>query len=177
MRGYPTDLNERKEHEIKVRKFLFEHNIDYEYIDHKPLESMNDYEDYQKVLNCMIPKNLFLCNRQQTKFYLLCMLGNKKFLTKELSSQINSARLSFGSEDKLNEYLGCYKGSTSIFGLLFDENKNVECLLDSDILKDEYLAFHPCENTSTLKLKTKDVIDRFFKEINRTYKVVNLKGE
>lgn len=177
MKGYPTNLNQRKEHEIIVRKYLLEQDIDYEWIDHKALESMDEYEEYQKYLNCMIPKNLFLANRQQTKFYLLCMPGDKKFLTKEISSQINSARLSFGNEEKLHEYLGCYKGSTSIFGLLFDKNNEVTLLIDSDLLKEECLGFHPCENTSTLKLKTEDVFNKFLKEINRDYQIVNLKGE
>lgn len=175
--GLPLDLKQRKEHEILVRKYLFDNNIDCEWIDHVGLESMDEYEKYQKELGCIIPKNLFLTNRQQTKFYLLIIEGNKKFLTKEISSQINSSRLSFASEEKLNEYLGCYKGSTSIFGLLFDIDKKVDLLIDSDILKHEYLGFHPLENTSTLKLKTDDLINKFLKSLNRIYNVVVLKGE
>ena len=174
--GYPTNLNERKEHEIIVRKYLSENNINYEWIDHIALETMEDYEIYQKDINCMIPKNLFLCNRQKTKFYLLCMPGDKKFLTKEISSQINSARLSFGDEDKLSELLGCYRGSTSIFGLLFDKNNDINLLIDKDILKEEYLGFHPCENTSTIKIETDDLINKFLTSLNKIYSIVKLTG-
>lgn len=176
-KGLPIDLENRNENEIIVRKYLAGNNIDCACIDHNHLTSMDEYEKYQAELGCIIPKNLFLANRQQTKFYLLILKGDKKFLTKEISSQINSSRLSFGSEEKLNEYLRCYKGSTSILGLLFDKEKKVELLIDKDILQEEYLGFHPLENTSTLKLKTEDILNKFLKSINRTYKIVELKGE
>lgn len=160
--------------EKQVLDFLKENNIQYSQYSHSPMVSMDQYEDLQKKIGCRIPKNLFLSNRQKTRFYLLSMPGDKKFLTKELSSQINSARLSFASEESLKEYLCCYKGSTSVFGLLFDKEKKVNLLLDEDILKEEYLGFHPCQNTSTIKIRTKDVIDNFLKDINRDYQVVKL---
>ena len=107
--------------EEEIIDFLKSNQIEYTQIKHTALFTMDEYENIQKKLNCLIPKNLFLCNRQKTKFYLLLMPGNKKFLTKELSSQINSARLSFAEEEKLKETLNCYKGSTSPLGLLFDK--------------------------------------------------------
>ncbi|MCR5747571.1 MAG: prolyl-tRNA synthetase associated domain-containing protein, partial [Lachnospiraceae bacterium] len=85
-------------------------------------------------------KNLFLCNRQKTAYYLLMMPGDKKFKTKELSSQINSARLSFaGSEDML-KYLDIEPGAVSIMGLINDTDHKVQLLIDEDVLKGEYIG-------------------------------------
>lgn len=170
-------MNMSEDIEKQVLDFLKEKDMEYRQYFHSPMVSMEEYEDLQKKIGCMIPKNLFLSNRQKTKFYLLSMPGDKKFLTKELSLQINSARLSFASEESLKEYLCCYKGSTSIFGLLFDKEKKVNLLLDEDILKEEYLGFHPCQNTSTIKIRTEDMTEKFLKEIDRPYQVVKLVGE
>ena len=162
--------------EEAVLEFLNKNNIPYTIVHHEALFTMDGYEKIEKELGCMIPKNLFLTNRQQTKFYLLMMPGDKKFLTKEISSQISSARLSFGSEEKLNEMLSCYKGSTSLFGLLFDKNKEVHPLIDEDILKQEYLGFHPCQNTATIKIHSKDML-KILSLLDRKYTTITLKGK
>ncbi len=162
--------------EEEIIDFLKSNQIEYTQIKHTALFTMDEYENIQKKLNCLIPKNLFLCNRQKTKFYLLLMPGNKKFLTKELSSQINSARLSFAEEEKLKETLNCYKGSTSPLGLLFDKKEEVTLLIDKDLWNEEFFGFHPCDNTSTLKIKKEDFI-LYLNIIRKPYTFVTLKGE
>ena len=102
-------------------------------------DNMEACIEIDALLGVMMCKNLFLCNRQKTKFYLLMMPGDKKFKTKELSSQINSARLSFAEEDSMLQYLDIEPGAVSIMGLMNDREHNVTLLIDEDILKDEYI--------------------------------------
>lgn len=110
-------------------------------------------------------------------FYLLMMPGDKKFKTKELSSQINSARLSFASPEDMLKYLDIEPGAVSIMGLMNDKDHAVQLLIDEDVLKDEYIGCHPCVNTSSLKLKTEDVINKFLPAAGHDYKTVHLAGE
>lgn len=161
----------------KVLSILNDLDIKYEKKEHDAFVSMEEYETIEKEMSTRIPKNLFLCNRQETMFYLLIMPGDKVFKTKEISAQINSARLSFGNEERLFEYLKCHKGSTSVFGLLFDEDKKVSLLIDEDILKEEYLGFHPCDNSMTIKIRREDLIDRMIPYTGHSYQVVHLVGE
>ena len=110
-------------------------------------------------LNATVCKNLFLCNRQKTNFYLLMMPGDKPFKTKELSHQLGIARLSFASPEDMEQYLDCTPGSSSIMGLANDTENKVQLLMDEDVKKGEYLGCHPCINTSSLKLRTADVLE------------------
>jgi Ala-tRNA(Pro) deacylase len=151
--------------------------IENEVIHHPAMESMGEYHVTEEKYGIVIPKNLFLCNRQQTNFYLLMMPGDKVFKTKELSSQINSARLSFGSLEKLEELLCCYHGSTSVFGLMFDKEKKVQLLIDEDILESERVGCHPCENTATVMLKLKDIIEKFLPDVGHDFIKVKLLGD
>ena len=112
------------------------------------------------LLGCKICKNLFLTNRQQTDFYLLVMPGEKPFKTKLLSKQIGSARLSFASAEHMEKYLDITPGSVSILGLMNDKGGAVRLLVDRDLLKEEYFGCHPCINTSSLRLKTADVLEK-----------------
>ncbi len=175
--GIPRNLDSRSENERDVYRFLESKGISFLRVDHEAIFTMDGYEEVEKKLDCLVPKNLFLCNRQETQYYLLAMPGDKVFKTKELSHQINSARLSFGKEEKLKEFLHCYPGSTSVFGLLFDHEERVKLLIDEDLLKQEYLAFHPCVNTSTVKIKTKDIVDIILPSLNRSFTKVSLKGD
>jgi Ala-tRNA(Pro) deacylase len=163
--------------EKRVLDFLSSLGIGNEILHHEAMESMGQYQDIEKEHHIVIPKNLFLTNRQQTKFYLLLMPGDKPFKTKELSSQINSARLSFGSLEKLSELLHCYHGSTSVFGLMFDVNNEIQLLIDEDLLDSEKLGFHPCVNTATVMVKKEDVLNCFLPAVHHEYIRVKLTGE
>ena len=134
---------------------------------------MEDCNEIDRILDVLICKNLFLCNRQKTKFYMLMMPGDKPFKTKELSAQIHSARLSFAPE----EYLDITPGSVSIMGLMNDTDNQVQLLVDEDVLQGEFLGCHPCINTSSLKLRTKDVFEKFLPAVHHEYMVVRLGQE
>ena len=122
-------------------------------------------------------ENLFLCNRQQTMFYLLLMPGDKPFKTKEITKQIGSARLSFGPEEYMWEYMHCEKGSASVLGLMNDTEGHVRLLVDQDLKENPYIGCHPCRNTSTLKLHTKDVFETIAHAVNHEITWVKLTGQ
>ncbi len=164
--GRPTDTAERLEKEIKVYDLLDSLEISYQRTDHAPAETMEACEEVDKVLKTPMCKNLFLCNTQKTKFYLLLMPGDKKFKTKDLSSQINSARLSFAGPEYMEKYLNITPGSVSVMGLMNDTKNEVQLLIDEDVIKEEYIGCHPCINTSSMRLKTADVLEKLLPSIN-----------
>ena len=176
-KGRPDNINERLEKEKKVYDLLDSLGIEYERADHDPADTIEDCEEVEKVIGVDICKNLFLCNRQMTKFYLLMMPGKKPFKTKELSQQIGSARLSFAGADKMSEYLDITPGSVSIMGLANDKNCEVQLLLDREIYESEFVRCHPCINTSTLKIKTKDILEKFLPAVKHEPIVVDLLAE
>ena len=146
--------------EERCYDFLDSLGIEYQRVDHAFADTIEACEDVEKVLGCRICKNLLLTNRQMTDVYLLLMPGSKPFKTKILSKQIGSARLSFATAEQMAEYLDITPGSVSVLGLINDRGCNVRLLIDRDLLKEEYFGCHPCINSSTLKLKTADVIEK-----------------
>lgn len=175
--GRPEDVSGRLAREIRTYDFLDKLGISYQRTDHERADTMEACNAIDAVLNVVICKNLFLCNRQKTAFYLLMMPGGKKFKTKELSAQINSARLSFAEAEDMLKYLDIEPGAVSIMGLMNDREHSVRLLIDEDILKDEYIGCHPCVCTSSLKIRTADVIEKYLPATEHTYSVVHLVGE
>lgn len=175
--GRPETNAGREEKEIRVYDLLDSLGIRYQRTDHAPATTMAVCEDIDKVLGCLICKNLFLCNRQQTSFYLLMMPGDKVFKTKELSHQIGSARLSFAPEEKMAEYLDILPGAVSVMGLMNDTEHHVRLLVDEDVLSGEYVGCHPCVNTSSLKIRTDDVFHTFLSAVHHDYQTVRLTRE
>lgn len=155
--GRPTD--ERLSKEIRVYDFLDGLNISYQRIDHPAAMTMEDCAAIDKVLDAVTCKNLLLCNRQKTAFYLLLIPGGKVFKTKDLSAQIGSSRLSFAGAEDMEALLDITPGSLSVLGLINDKENRVQLLIDNDVLQGEYIGFHPCINTTTLRLRIRDLTD------------------
>lgn len=176
-KGRPENLAGREEREIRIYDLLDQLGIEYIRTDHEHANTMEACNEIDKVLDVLICKNLFLCNRQKTNFYLLMMPGDKPFKTKELSSQIGSARLSFASAEDMEKYLDIHPGAVSVMGLMNDHENAVQLLVDEDVLKDEYLGCHPCVCTSSLKLKTEDVFGKFLEAVHHKAIPVKLIGE
>ena len=174
VKGRPLNVKERLKKEVRVYDLLDELNIEYWRIDHEVAQTMEDCEEVDRILDAVICKNLFLCNRQKTKFYLLMMSGDKAFKTKELSAQIQSARLSFAPEEYMEKFLDITPGSVSVMGLMNDTENQVQLLVDADVLEGEYLGCHPCINTSSLKLRTRDVFTTYLNAVHHDYIVVHL---
>ena len=162
--GRPQD--KRIDKEERVYDLLDQLNIDYQRIDHEEANTMEVCLEIEKTLKSTICKNLFLVNSNKTQYYLLMLKENKKFKTKVISKQINSSRLSFGSDEKMLEYLDITPGSVSLLGLMNDHDFKVQLLMDKDLLQDEYLGCHPCINTSSLRIKMKDVFEKIIPSLH-----------
>jgi Ala-tRNA(Pro) deacylase len=175
--GRPGDVSGRLEREVRTYDLLDSLGIEYKRVDHEAATTMEACEAIDAALDVVMCKNLFLCNRQKTNFYLLLMPGDKKFKTKELSAQINSARLSFAEAEDMLKYLDIEPGSVSVMGLMNDKGHGVSLLIDEDVLEGEFLGCHPCVCTSSLKLKTSDVIGKFLPATGHDFRKVHLVGE
>ena len=171
----PTSIG-RLPKEMAVYELLEKLEIPYLRLDHEVTASIEDCHNVDQLLGIHICKNLFLCNTQKTDFYLLMMPGEKKFKTKELSSQIGSARLSFAGPEFMEEFLDITPGSVSVLGLMNDHENHVRLLIDSDLLKEEYFGCHPCINTSSLKLRMDELLNRILPAIGHEPEIVELKG-
>ena len=162
--GRPQD--KRIDKEERVYDLLDQLNIDYQRIDHEEANTVEVCLEIEKTLKSTICKNLFLVNSNKSQYYLLMLKENKKFKTKVISKQINSSRLSFGSDEKMLEYLDITPGSVSLLGLMNDHDFKVQLLMDKDLLQDEYLGCHPCINTSSLRIKMKDVFEKIIPSLH-----------
>ena len=170
----PKNVSGRAEKEVRVYDFLDQLNIPYEYVDHEPAQTMEDCAAVDQVLQTQMCKNLFLCNRQKTDFYLLLIRGEKKFKTKDISKQIGSARLSFASAEDMERLLDISPGAVSVLGLMNDVQGQVRLLVDEDLLSEEFFGCHPCVNTSSLKVRTKDILETFLKAVDHEMTVVKI---
>lgn len=173
-KGRPLTNGGRLEKEIRTYDLLDSVGVKYERIDHEAAFTMEVCAEIDKVLGATICKNLFLCNRQKTDFYLLMIPGNKVFKTKELSHQIGSARLSFAGAEDMEKYLDITPGAVSVLGLMNDKENAVRLLVDEDVLQGEYVGCHPCVNTSSLRIRTADMFGPVLRAIHHDMTVVKL---
>ena len=175
--GRPANDDGRSEVEINTYNFLDSLGISYETLCHDAAFTMEECLEGEKNLGAPICKNLFLCNRQQTQFYLLMLPGEKHFKTKFLSSELGCARLSFASGEQMTELLGISPGSVSPMGLMNDKGQKVLLVVDNELMNSKYIGCHPCVNTATLKIKMSDLLDKIVPATNHTYKIVTLRTE
>ena len=176
MTGRPENASERLPKEQRCYELLDSLGVEYARVDHEHADTIEACHEIESTLGALICKNLFLTNRQQTEFYLLLMPGDKPFKTKLLSKQIGTARLSFASPEHMERYLDITPGSVSVLGLMNDGGK-VHLVIDRDLLKDEFIGCHPCINTSTLRLRTEDVIGKLLPAVGHEYSLVELPWE
>ena len=160
--------------EIRVYDLLDGLGIYYQRIDHEAAMTMEACAAIDEALDAVICKNLLLCNRQCTDFYLLMIPGDKVFKTSVLSKKIGSSRLSFASPEYMERYLDITPGSLSVLGLMNDRENKVQLLIDADVLKGEYFGCHPCINTSSLRLRIRDLMDKILPAVGHEPKIVEL---
>lgn len=175
--GRPANEAGRLEKEIRSYNFLDQLGISYGRVDHEPAMTMEACIEVDSVLGATMCKNLLLCNRQCTSFYLLMLPGDKPFKTKELSAQIGSSRLSFAAGEYMEQFLDITPGSLSVLGLMNDRDNCVQLLIDRDLLNADHVCFHPCINTSSLRITTTDFTDKLIPALAHPPVYVNLIGE
>ena len=172
--GRPENVTGRLEKEIRVYDFLDKLSVPYRRVDHEPAMTMEACQAVDAVLGTKMCKNLFLCNRQQTDFYILLMPDDKVFKTKDLSAQLGVSRLSFASGEFMEEFLDITPGSLSVLGLMNDKNSRVRLVIDAPVLETEFVGVHPCINTSSLLLKTTDLTEKIIPAMGHEPTIVNL---
>lgn len=177
LNGRPETTDGRLDKEIRVYDFLDRLKVSYMRMDHEAAMTMEACYEIDKVLEADTSKNLLLCNRQQTEFYLLLMPGDKVFKTKDLSAQLGVSRLSFASGEFMEEFLDITPGSLSVMGLMNDHNKRVKLVIDAPVLENTYVGFHPCINTSTLRVKASDLMEVIIPALGHEPTIVNLPQE
>ena len=176
--GRPASCDGRLAKEVRVYDLLDSLNIDYQQVDHDAAMTMEACAAIDQVLGTAMCKNLLLCNRQCSQFYLLLIPGDKPFKTSVLSKQIGSSRLSFASGEYMEQFLDITPGSLSVMGLMNDKENQVTLLVDEEVLADEYIGVHPCINTSSLRLKTADLVEKLLPAMGHPMTVVALpRGE
>ncbi len=172
-RGKPKDLDKRQEKERRCYEFLEKLGIDYEVVDHEEASDMDKCLEIETVLGVKICKNIMLCNRQETRFFIFMMPGDKKYVTKDVSKKIGMSRLSFAKEEHLKDYLNVTPGSVSVLGLLNDIDNRVELVIDRDVIGQNHIRCHPCVNTSTLKIKTDDFLTKIIPALNKEALIID----
>ena len=176
MNGRPENCEGRLEKEIRCYDLLDSLGIEYQRIDHEPANTMEACAAVDEALKATICKNLLLCNRQCTDFYLLLIPGSKTFKTSILSKKIGSSRLSFASPEYMEQFLDITPGSVSILGLMNDHGNRVQLLIDEEVLQGEHIGCHPCINTSSLRIKTADMVSKIIPALGHEPRLVTLKN-
>ncbi len=172
--GRPEDAAGRLEKELRVYDLLDSLGVSYQRVDHGPADTMEVCAAIDQSLQATICKNLLLCNRQQTDFYLLMMPGEKNFRTSVLSKEIGTSRLSFASAEYMEEFLDITPGSVIVLGLMNDKENRVQLLIDEDVLKEAYFGCHPCINTSSLRIATQDLLEKILPAVGHSPRMVTL---
>ena len=171
---YNTRKENCSERETACYDALEALGIEYSRVSHEHIGTIEGLFEVNQALDVEICKNLFLCNAQKTDFYLLLMPGEKPFKTKFLSPQLGCSRLSFASPEYMEELINCTPGSASVLGLIFDKGLKVRLVIDKDLLDKEYFGCHPCDNSSSLKIKTEDIMNKFIPSTHHTPSFVEL---
>ena len=160
LHGRPENMEGRLPKEVRVYDFLDNLGIAYSRVDHEAAMTMEACIAIDAAMATTMCKNLMLCNRQCTDFYILLTPGDKKFKTSLLSKQIGTSRLSFADGAYMEQFLDITPGSLSVLGLMNDHENRVKLLIDKDVLTGDYIGVHPCVNTASLKIKTADLVEK-----------------
>lgn len=174
IKGRPDNCEGRLAREVRVYDFLDSLGIEYFRTDHEEANTMEVCNEIDKVLGTLICKNLFLCNRQKTDFYLLMMPGDKPFKTKDITKQLGCSRLSFADSEAMLEYLDIKPGAVSIMGLMNDKDNKVRFVMDRAVVEEDTIGCHPCVSTSSLKIKTDDILNVYLPAVHHEPTFVEL---
>lgn len=175
--GRPTSAANRLPKEMACYDLLDRLEIPYARADHSHADTIAQCEAVEQVLGEKICKNLFLCNRQKTKFYLLMLDGEKVFKTKDLSKQLGVARLSFAGAEDMERYLNLTPGSVTVLGLMHDTENQVQLVIDKSVAEAKNVSCHPCINTSTIWFTMDDLLHKVLPELHHEPIFVDLPVE
>ena len=153
------------EFENETQRLIYEAleklEIPFDRVENDFIVSMEDCGEVNAKLGSDIVKNLFLCNRQQTDFYLYVTRGNKRFKTKIFSKALGVSRLSFAPEEALTEYLGVRVGAANAFSMVYDKDRKVTLVIDEELMENEFHACNDATNNAHIKITTTDLIGKY----------------
>jgi Ala-tRNA(Pro) deacylase len=154
---YKTELQE------KTYRALQDLHIPFERVDTDEAITMEDCVHIDEKLNMKMVKTLFLCNRQQTTFYLFITAGDKPFRSKDFSNALGVARVSFAPVDLMEKMLGTKIGAATVFSALLDKDNEVQLVFDKDVLTEEWYGCSDGTTTGYMKIKTSQIYHDFLK--------------
>lgn len=163
-----------EEIEQQIYKKLEELGVSYDVYHHEPIGTIAAAEDLDQETDIEMCKNLFLSTKHKSEYYLLFMMGHKKFRTGPVSREVGVPRMTFGDDEAMWDFLSIRPGSVSPLGLLYDTEKRVQLLIDSDVMKMERVTLHPCVNTSTVVVSLMDLLEKVLPACEHTYRVVTV---
>lgn len=141
----------------KVCDLFNQMKIDYELVQHQAVYTIDDMLELDLPNMDSVAKNLFVRDDKKRNYYILIVRQEKKVKLKALQEKIGSRTLSFASEDDLNTILGLSKGAVTPLGILNDEERKVQVILDK-AFKNNLIGVHPNENIATVWLNTSDLV-------------------
>lgn len=165
---------ERVAIEKKVYQILAKLQMEYKRVDNDIVETMEECKEIDEALETEIRKSIFLCNNKKTSFFLVVMPAEKSLDTAALAKKIGVPHLSFASGELMEKYLGTKPGSASIMGLITDEDDYVQLILDKKVAEEEWFGCNPGINTSHLKIRTDELLNKFLPYIRHKAKIMEL---
>lgn len=159
---------------VKVYAKLDELKIPYECITNDVVETMEECAEVDKALGVEVRKSIFLCNRKKTQFFLVVLPAAKSIRTKDLGRKIGVSNPSFAPAEFMEKYLGALPGSASVSGLINDTENNVKLIIDKEVADDEWFGCNPGINTSHLKMKTADLLNKFLPAIGHEPEILEI---
>ncbi len=149
-------------------------HIPFERVDTDEVITMDDCVAVNEKLHMKMVKTLFLCNRQQTDFYLFVTCGDKPFRSKDFSNALAVSRVSFAPSELMETMLGTKIGSATVFSSLLDRENKVQIVFDKQVLIEEYYGCSDSTTTGYMKVKTNDIFYRFLPYANHTPKTIEV---
>ncbi len=136
-------------------------DIPYRRVDTDPGLTMEDCRHIDEKIGVRIVKTIFLCNRQQTEFYLYVTTDDRPFVTREFCGALGIPRVSFASAEKLWELTGVQVGATTVLSAILPQAAGVHLVMDRSVAESEWYACTDGTATCFVKIRTRDLLDRY----------------
>ena len=157
----------------QVAKKLQELEITYNVVDHPPVFTTEQADSYIKDLEGVRTKSMFLTDKKKTQYYLLIMDDKKRLDMDDFKVQVGADRIRMASLNSLAEKMNLPAGTVSPFGLLNNEEKDIQVYFDKDIVSEDIMTFHPNTNEKTIFVSTTDLF-KFLHDLGYSYQVLEL---
>jgi Ala-tRNA(Pro) deacylase len=161
-----------KQYEI-VYDTLKQMGIEYDVVEHPPALTTEEADNYIINKEGVRSKTMFLRNRKTTAYYLIIMDGAKRLDMKMLDSSLGEKGMRFCSEENLMAKMSLPPGTVSLFGLINNTDRDIKVCLDSGILKERIITFHPNDNSKTIFISVEDMCT-FINSLGYEYSVLEL---